>query len=159
MYHIHTHHHALDCLLDPIEVAKKEKWWYKSWSPLTIPLYVDQPLTKVPTTSLEHVFMQRDFNHTEKYYLTILNHKVWLWFDQQAQSIDLIRGCYHAALLRYRLQQEEIHHESICIRQTHSIMTETVEEICNRLKILGWDVSHVFIGQPSHRLVVQHQVE
>ncbi|KAI9595912.1 vitamin B6 photo-protection and homoeostasis-domain-containing protein [Syncephalis fuscata] len=173
--------------LTPTCVAEHESFIRRTPSQFTTRLEMDVPLrhlsyklalySPVPTNGarplnyrrLTDLFTQRHLCQSEKYYIAVANHQVWIWYAVGAQDIDLIRGIYHASLLRRLLDTAELpknnmaslkpsrinHHYDQLVHQTHNTVVNTFDQLLDQLSSYGWDTAHVFIGQRSHRIRVK----
>ncbi|KAJ2849678.1 hypothetical protein IWW36_002445 [Coemansia brasiliensis] len=86
----------------------------------------------------------------ERYYIGYLpgspTGTVYLWFEQQAQSSDILLGFYHAMAYRslvYEGAASNLHWQS------YMFAKQTFADACRHIEACGWDTSIMYFGKKS----------
>ncbi|CAG8538924.1 8063_t:CDS:2 [Diversispora eburnea] len=94
-------------------------------------------------------------------------HHVAIWFSQNAKSKDIIKGFYHACVIRYILEHEKSLVNSLSkdsnsqnyddnlniIRKTHEWVNNSFDIFLNELVEKRWDIEHHFLENISYSKV------
>ncbi|CAG8590980.1 5424_t:CDS:2 [Funneliformis caledonium] len=85
-----------------------------------------------------------------------------LWFSQKANTMDLIKGFYHACTIRYALEyfdsatSEDRNHVLNIIQDTHALVEDSFTDLINTLESKEWEIEHLFFTEKDdHRLFVE----
>jgi hypothetical protein len=164
-------------VLTPEEISQRESFVGRYISPFDIPLAVEPSLhnysSPMYAAKLGDALTHANFIHKEKYFilpcignLTTTRRKynahVALWFTDNANTRDLIKGFYHACVLRHLWWKSEImqkmNDEQYCylINYTHGWVNVTFDNFLGELNRKGWDTECIFfVEKDDNRLIIE----
>ncbi|CAG8471382.1 9967_t:CDS:2 [Racocetra fulgida] len=128
--------------------------------------YTSQEYTNNLLTSLTH----KGFIHSEEYFILhapnrSLGNKqhVVLWFSQNAKSKDMIKGFYHACVIRYLLEGYDLfkldkdYNDFIfnIMKISHEWVEDSFEVFLKVLVKKNWEIEHTFLTDKNdHRISI-----
>ncbi|KAJ3055606.1 hypothetical protein HK097_010030 [Rhizophlyctis rosea] len=156
-------------LPSPTSIAESEHFITPFKSPFGVPIALEPSLAR----RLEHI--PPDFAHAfftngyispkarkEQYRILITTDaktgvKLNMWYTEPATSKDMLKGFFHACLVRKRLEMEgqvDFERGLQVVRAGYEVAEGRFEELVAGMERVGWDLGHTHLGDRNRRIAV-----
>ncbi|KAL1920349.1 uncharacterized protein VTP21DRAFT_1495 [Calcarisporiella thermophila] len=139
---------------EPREIAMTEPFIKSFRTPFPVPIRVQPPLDITPSVSeLTSILLQQTFSEPEHYYIHSTSHEVRIWYDDHASSSDLVKGFFHACVIRVWGCRNNCEEQ---MKELHRWVNSVYPMIEHGLVVRKWDLYTLFlIENEQGRLLVK----